>query len=82
MSAPIRFAAFPTILALLLGAFVATPALADDASLMRFPTLHGDRIVFESHGSLWSVDRAGGSAASQVAYVCGPTAAEKWGAVG
>ena len=42
----------------------AAPALAadPDAALMRFPTLHGDRIVFEAHGSLWSVDRKGGSA--------------------
>src|ERR1700689_812145 len=46
-------------LALLLAAL---PAMADDASLMRFPTLHGDQIVFESHGTLWSVDRTGGSA--------------------
>jgi tricorn protease len=61
--APSRFAAFPSVLVLLLGAFIATPSMADDASLMRFPTLHGDKIVFESHGSLWSVDRAGGSAA-------------------
>jgi len=54
---PLRF------LAALIGALVASSAVAaDDASLMRFPTLHGDKIVFEAHGTLWSVDRTGGSA--------------------
>jgi tricorn protease len=48
-----------SVVALLL---TALPAMADDVSLMRFPTLHGDKIVFESHGTLWSVDRTGGSA--------------------
>ncbi|MEI9985824.1 MAG: S41 family peptidase [Aliidongia sp.] len=51
-------------LALLLGTLVAAPALAaDDAALPRFPTLHGDKIVFEAHGNLWSVPRTGGEAA-------------------
>ncbi len=35
---------------------------ADQATLMRFPTLHGNIIVFEAHGNLWQVDRAGGTA--------------------
>ncbi|MGB8842024.1 MAG: S41 family peptidase [Aliidongia sp.] len=50
------------LLTLLLVLLVARPAVADDTSLMRFPTLHGDKIVFESHGTLWSVDRTGGTA--------------------
>ena len=50
----------PALLALLLAGDPA--AAAEEASLMRFPTLHGDKIVFEAHGSLWSVDRTGGSA--------------------
>ena len=29
---------------------------------MRFPTLHGDSIVFEAHGNLWRVNRSGGVA--------------------
>jgi tricorn protease len=29
---------------------------------MRFPTLHGDSVVFEAHGNLWRVSRAGGLA--------------------
>ena len=31
--------------------------------LVRFPTLHGDTVVFEAHGNLWQVNRAGGTAA-------------------
>ncbi|MGH8414931.1 MAG: protease, partial [Gammaproteobacteria bacterium] len=31
-------------------------------SLMRYPTLHGDSVVFEAHGNLWEVSRAGGTA--------------------
>jgi tricorn protease len=50
--------------ALLLGLAAAMPpARADnDATLMRFPTLHGDTVVFEAHGNLWQVNRAGGTA--------------------
>ena len=36
-------------------------ASAQDA-LPRFPTLHGDSVVFEAYGNLWKVDRAGGTA--------------------
>jgi tricorn protease len=45
-----------------LSVLAAAPAWADDAALIRFPTIHGDKIVFEAHGTLWSVDRAGGTA--------------------
>ena len=31
-------------------------------TLMRFPTLHGDSVVFEAHGNLWEVTRNGGTA--------------------
>jgi tricorn protease len=31
-------------------------------TLMRFPTLHGDSVVFEAHGNLWEVNRSGGIA--------------------
>ncbi|HSC47517.1 MAG TPA: protease, partial [Gammaproteobacteria bacterium] len=51
---------------------IAVPALAacaclflgqaSAASLPRFPTLHGDSIVFEANGNLWKVNRAGGAA--------------------
>ena len=33
-----------------------------DATLTRFPTLHGDDVVFEAHGNLWEVSRKGGTA--------------------
>lgn len=37
-------------------------AAPGDATLARFPTLHGDRIVFEAHDNLWAVARGGGVA--------------------
>jgi tricorn protease len=39
-----------------------TAPAANDATLARYPTLHGDRIVFEAHGNLWEVARGGGAA--------------------
>ncbi len=47
--------------ALALLALVAGTAQAGD-TLMRYPTLHGDSVVFEAHGNLWEVNRAGGTA--------------------
>ncbi|MGH8261157.1 MAG: S41 family peptidase, partial [Steroidobacteraceae bacterium] len=40
----------------------AAPVPAADRTLMRFPTLHGDTVVFEAHGNLWEVPRTGGVA--------------------
>lgn len=34
----------------------------DGPTFTRFPTLHGDTIVFEAHGNLWEVPRTGGTA--------------------
>jgi len=34
-----------------------------DQTLMRFPTLHGNTIVFAAHDNLWAVARSGGTAA-------------------
>src|SRR5690348_7586187 len=48
-------------LALIALGLAATAAEADPA-LARFPTLHGNSIVFEAHGNLWRVDRQGGRA--------------------
>ncbi len=50
--------------ALLLGFFTAAAQAqtTDGHTLMRFPTLHGDNIVFEAHGNLWEVSRSGGTA--------------------
>src|SRR6185312_9197352 len=39
----------------------AVPAHADEA-MGRFPSLHGDSVVFEAHGNLWEVSRNGGEA--------------------
>ena len=41
---------------------MAFPALADEAALGRYPTMHGDSVVFEAHGNLWQVARNGGTA--------------------
>jgi len=35
---------------------------APNRALMRYPTLHGDTIVFVAHDNLWAVPRAGGTA--------------------
>lgn len=46
----------------LLGAVFAGGVRAEDAALPRYPTLHGDHLVFEAHGNLWRVARSGGAA--------------------
>lgn len=48
-------------LALASGISLTAPAQAD-ATLARYPTLHGDAVVFEAHGNLWQVSRNGGTA--------------------
>jgi tricorn protease len=58
-----RHAAVPLLTFTLLAGLGAAPArAAGDQTLMRFPTMHGDRIVFEAHGNLWEVARTGGTA--------------------
>jgi len=42
-------------------ACLAQSAQAGEA-FARFPTLHGDSVVFEAHGNLWKVSRDGGTA--------------------
>ena len=46
----------------LLAALAFSNARAADRTLMRFPTLYDQTIVFAAHGNLWSVPRAGGEA--------------------
>jgi tricorn protease len=41
---------------------LAQASLADEHTLMRFPTLYRNTIVFEAHGNLWQVPRWGGMA--------------------
>ena len=38
-------------------------------ALMRFPTVHGDTLVFVAHGNLWEVGRAGGTAQRMTADI-------------
>ncbi|MGH8298855.1 MAG: S41 family peptidase [Steroidobacteraceae bacterium] len=40
----------------------AAQAQQSDHTLMRYPTLHGDTVVFVAHDNLWSVPRTGGVA--------------------
>lgn len=44
-------------------AFAARGAESPGRTLMRFPTLYGNTIVFVAHDNLWSVARTGGAAA-------------------
>jgi tricorn protease len=46
------------------GLLIATPVLAQTPApvLMRYPTIHGESVVFEACGNLWLVDRKGGTA--------------------
>lgn len=53
----------PTKTALMLGLALYGTARADDGrTLMRYPTRHGDDVVFVAHGNLWHVDAKGGTA--------------------
>ena len=51
-------------IALLAASFVGVAGVsaADEHTLMRFPTLYRNTIVFEAHGNLWQVPRWGGMA--------------------
>lgn len=54
-----RIALYPALA--LLGLCAAGAAQATN-TLARYPTLHGDSVVFEAHGNLWKVSRNGGTA--------------------
>ncbi|MGE5625009.1 MAG: S41 family peptidase [Bacillota bacterium] len=57
---------FPSPRGLALALAAALLGLASTAqageTFTRFPTLHGDSVVFEAHGNLWKVPRNGGTA--------------------
>src|SRR5579871_5311871 len=62
-----RMSRFPSLRQLVWGCVLASGLTSAahvqaDATLTRFPTLHGDRVVFEAHGNLWEVSRSGGKA--------------------
>jgi tricorn protease len=42
--------------------FVSCVALADSPTLMRYPNIHGNEVVFEAHGNLWLANVSGGVA--------------------
>jgi tricorn protease len=50
------------LLALPVFLFLATVSFADEARLLRFPTIHGDTVVFTYAGNMYSVSAAGGVA--------------------
>jgi tricorn protease len=47
---------------LLAGLFAANRVEASGHVLMRYPTLHGNTVVFVAHDALWAVPRSGGTA--------------------
>jgi tricorn protease len=53
---------FLSLVSLAAGLGLVQAQAADARTLMRFPTLHGNTIVFEAHGNLWQVSRNGGTA--------------------
>ena len=61
------------LLALALGAATLLQASAEEARLLRFPAVGGDKIVFSYAGDLYSVDIDGGAAVrltSHPGYEC------------
>ncbi len=63
------------VLAAAASACAIVPALADEARLLRFPTLHSNRVVFGHAGDLYTVPASGGVArrlTSHVGYECFP----------
>jgi len=50
------------LLALLVCAFLVPTASSDEARVLRFPTLHGDDVVFSFAGDLYTVKATGGTA--------------------
>ena len=56
---------FPHTAAWLMAAAVGFMSLSSaeaNSALTRFPTVHGDNVVFEAYGNLWKVSRNGGTA--------------------
>ena len=51
-----------TLAIVLAGAALAARAQAPGQTLKRYPTLHGNMVVFVAHDNLWSVARSGGAA--------------------
>jgi tricorn protease len=51
-----------TLAVTLLAAALAAHAQSPAETLTRYPTLHGDSVVFVAHDNLWSVPRSGGVA--------------------
>ena len=51
-------------LSAVMSGLLAAPALAQTPGqvLMRYPTIHGESVVFGACGNLWLVDRKGGTA--------------------
>ena len=53
---------FRNLIASLIVVACAAPAFAGEARLLRFPAIHGDRIVFTYAGNLYTVPATGGVA--------------------
>src|SRR5438045_4697624 len=48
--------------------FILVGALRADTKLLRFPDIHGDKVVFTYAGDLWTASAAGGTATRLTAH--------------
>ena len=56
------------VYAILLSAFLLTVSASAQTKLLRFPDIHGDRVVFTYGGDLWSAAASGGTAIRLTAH--------------
>lgn len=66
------------IFALVLAAFLSTGSVyaAEESRLMRYPDIHGDKIVFSYGGDLWLVPSEGGTATRLTTHIGGESFAK------
>ncbi len=62
------FTLFVRALAIFFGAFLFTTVAQAQTKLLRFPDIHGDRVVFTYGGDLWTSSASGGSAIRLTAH--------------
>jgi tricorn protease len=58
-----QYIIIPILAAILASFFLTGPVWAIDGRLMRYPDIHGDRVVFTYEDDLWSASINGGLAA-------------------
>jgi tricorn protease len=55
-------------IAILFGALLLSPTAYSQTKLLRFPDIHGDRVVFTYGGDIWTASSSGGSAIRLTAH--------------